>query len=380
MPNPTPLFIYDGDCGICTATVEWLRRQSAGDVLRFAPSFEQPPEMLAAGLTLQDAMAAAYVIDTTQNRNGATVLTTFRGAAAINFALGRLPGRRNWLFRRLARLYQLPGVRQVQDLGYAWVAGNRHRLKVGPQVCAVPLAEVPVMKKPGVRLPQSIVVDADKAEVVGEYEAASARATAHERAIWGSAESMEGRLRWVVDALPCERINRWLDVGCGEAGLFALAEAAGHRFSNLVGVDLTPAMIDRARAQPLASPASFAVADLADLPDSLQAFDCITLIGVLQKCAVPPRRVFSALAPRLAPGGVMLLTTKNVTWKELTEGRLSPEPGHSWFAPHELIQVAESCGLVVSRAGGLVPISGTEVPLTESHEFFLMLTNGVRSR
>ncbi len=231
------------------------------------------------------------------------------------------------------------------------------------------------MTKPNVRLPQSIVVDAAKADVVGEYEAAAARETAHERAIWGSSESMQGRLRWVVNALSCETIDRWLDVGCGEAGLFALAEAAGHRFSNLTGVDITPAMIDRARAQPLASPATFAVADLEDLPDSLQAFDCITLIGVLQKCGVPPRRVFAGLAPRLAPGGIMLLTTKNVTWKEFTDGRLSPEPGHSWFAPYELIDVAQSCGLFLSRSGGLVPASGAEVPMTESHELFLVLTN-----
>ncbi len=137
-PDSRPLFVYDGDCGICTATVAWLRRHGADAVLRFAPSIEQPSEMLAAGLTLQDCLGAAYVIEALPGVGGVAPLRRFRGAAAINFALGCLPGRRNWMFRGLARLYQLPGVRQAQDLGYAWVAGNRHRLRVGPQVCAAP--------------------------------------------------------------------------------------------------------------------------------------------------------------------------------------------------------------------------------------------------
>lgn len=222
---------------------------------------------------------------------------------------------------------------------------------------------------------QSIIVDVNKADVVEEYQTASARDTAHERAIWGSAESMQGRFRWVVGVLPWEKIDRWLDVGCGEGGLFAMAEAAGHRFSKLVGVDITPAMISRAKAQPLESPTEFAVADLELLPPSFTSFDCITLLGVLQKCGVAPRRVLSALAPRLAPGGLILLTTKNVTWNQITEGRLQPEPGHSWFAPQELVDVAESCGLFVLRSAGLVPISSAEVPLPESHESFLILTN-----
>ncbi len=227
----------------------------------------------------------------------------------------------------------------------------------------------------GARAPRSIVVNASKVDVVDEYETASTKVTAHERAIWGSAESMAGRFRWALGALPWENIRTWLDVGCGEAGLFVMAEAAGHRFAKLVGVDITPAMIDRASTQPLVSPAEFAIADLELLPASLTSFDCITLLGVLQKCGVAPRRVFSALAPRLAPHGTLLLTTKNVTWRQITEGRLLPEPGHSWFAPHELVEVAESCGLFVLRSGGLVTITSTEVPLTESHECFLMLTN-----
>ncbi len=133
-----PLFVYDGDCVICTATVAWLRRRGASDVLRFVPSSERPPEMLAVGLTLQDCLEAAYVIEAFYAPDGSEAFKVFRGAAAINFALGHLPGGRNTMFRLMARFYRLPGVRHLQDLGYAWVARNRHRLRVGPQVCAVP--------------------------------------------------------------------------------------------------------------------------------------------------------------------------------------------------------------------------------------------------
>jgi len=94
--------------------------------------------MLAVGLTLQDCLEAAYVIEAYHAPDRSEAFRIFRGAAAINYALGHLPGGRNMLFWLLAPLYRLPGVSHLQDLGYAWVARNRHRLRVGPQVCAVP--------------------------------------------------------------------------------------------------------------------------------------------------------------------------------------------------------------------------------------------------
>ncbi len=57
-----------------------------------------------------------------------------RAAAAINGVLARLPGKRNAFFRIFAALYRVPGLRQLEELGYRIIARNRHRL--GAASCA----------------------------------------------------------------------------------------------------------------------------------------------------------------------------------------------------------------------------------------------------
>lgn len=107
------LLIYDGYCGICTRTVEWVRsRDLAG---RIAALPNQTPGLAArTGFSRADVDRAAWAIDRAGRR--------FAGAAAINRSLYELPG---WRF--IARLYRLPGIRQIQDLGYRIFAGNRGR-------------------------------------------------------------------------------------------------------------------------------------------------------------------------------------------------------------------------------------------------------------
>jgi SAM-dependent methyltransferase len=223
---------------------------------------------------------------------------------------------------------------------------------------------------------KSLIVPASKRDVVDEYRSVSHKDTAHERAIWGSGESMAGRFRWAIKELPWTRIRRWLDVGCGEADFFVMAEEAGHRFDQLVGVDMTPAMVERARSKRLSSSCEFIIADVEAIPATLTGFDCISLVGVLQKCGVEPYGVFAALAPRLNPGGLLFVTTKNLRWEQFNEGGLQPEASHSWFLPDELAADAERAGLTVSRRGGLLPRDALEVALTKSHECYLLLDNG----
>ena len=54
----------------------------------------------------------------------------YRGAGAVNAALAVALG--TWL---PVRFYELPGVRQLQDALYAWVARNRGRLPGDEPFC-----------------------------------------------------------------------------------------------------------------------------------------------------------------------------------------------------------------------------------------------------
>jgi predicted DCC family thiol-disulfide oxidoreductase YuxK len=67
-----------------------------------------------AGLTRAQVDRAAWAIDRAGRR--------YAGAAAVNRTLAELRG-----WRCLAGLYRLPGVRQIEDLGYTLFAANRGR-------------------------------------------------------------------------------------------------------------------------------------------------------------------------------------------------------------------------------------------------------------
>lgn len=117
-----PTLIYDGDCGVCQQAVLWLARRGGARTLTFRPYQEQPAEMTVAGLTAAECSCAAYVVEPHTPRP-----RTYRGAGAMSYALRSLPGRRNRGWRFLGHLYYVPIVKQIEDVGYAWFARNRHR-------------------------------------------------------------------------------------------------------------------------------------------------------------------------------------------------------------------------------------------------------------
>lgn len=107
------LLIYDGWCGVCTRTVEWVRRRDPAGRVWTLPN-QVPGLKERVGLTRAQVDRAAWAIDRAGRR--------FAGAAAINRTLEELGG---WRF--VARLYRLPGIRQIEDLAYAVFAANRGR-------------------------------------------------------------------------------------------------------------------------------------------------------------------------------------------------------------------------------------------------------------
>ncbi len=74
-------------------------------------------------LTAEQCMDAAWYVDATS--------CALRGAAAINAALSALGG----MFSLAPALYRIPGLKQIEDALYAWVARNRHRLPGASDAC-----------------------------------------------------------------------------------------------------------------------------------------------------------------------------------------------------------------------------------------------------
>ncbi|MBU9767214.1 DUF393 domain-containing protein [Mycobacterium sp. TNTM28] len=114
---------FDGNCGMCTRSVDALvRRQRTGE-LQIAP-FQRPGTAERLGVTAEQLAEAAWWADSSGE--------VYRGAEAINAALAAGMGSRIPL-----AVYRIPGIRQLQDATYRWVAGHRYRFPGTTPHCAV---------------------------------------------------------------------------------------------------------------------------------------------------------------------------------------------------------------------------------------------------
>lgn len=114
-----------------------------------------------------------------------------------------------------------------------------------------------------------------------------------------------------VRAAWAERLRTWLperpsdvlDLGCGTGSLSLLAAERGHR---VTGVDLSPAMVDRARAKLAGRDAAFLVGDAAAPPVGEERYDVVLVRHVLWTLP-DPARVLRHWRDLLRAGGRLVL-------------------------------------------------------------------------
>ena len=116
------VLLYDGHCRFCTQSAKTLARRVGRS--RVTPVNFQDEGVLAsyAGVTYDACMKRMHVIDP-QGK-------VFAGAAAVARVLRTLPVVGLFMY-----LYYLPGLRQLAELAYAFVAKNRYRFFGKTQEC-----------------------------------------------------------------------------------------------------------------------------------------------------------------------------------------------------------------------------------------------------
>ncbi len=149
-----------------------------------------------------------------------------------------------------------------------------------------------------------------------------------------------------------------LDVGCG-AGL--MSEPLARLGANVTGLDAAPENIAAAKAHAAGQGLSldYRCEDVAALRGH---FDLLTSMEVIEH--VPdPAAFLSALAARLAPGGLLILSTPNrtplsrlglITIGETIGG--IPKGTHDWdkfITPQEMTEMAVAVGLNVTETRGI---------------------------
>ena len=149
-----------------------------------------------------------------------------------------------------------------------------------------------------------------------------------------------------------------LDVGCG-AGL--LTEPLARLGAAVTGIDASPQVIAVARdhAAKMGLPIDYRAGDVHELDGQ---FDLITAMEVIEHVAEPAAFV-KALAKRLAPGGLLVMSTPNATgWSKLlmitvAEGlRQIPRGTHEFekfIAPDRMKMLLADAGLKCTDVEGI---------------------------
>ncbi len=185
----------------------------------------------------------------------------------------------------------------------------------------------------------------------------------------GTYERLAERLAPIHDELlrrlEPESGERWLDVAAGPGAVAIRAAQAGARVS---ASDLSPAMIERARAAAAVAGVELelGIADARSLPYENASFDVVSsAFGVI--FAPEPERVVSELARVCRPGARLGLTTwvpneeLDAVWEPFADGR--PVPTEVWgeerslerlLGDHFDLEVERDSWIVTGRNGAEV--------------------------
>jgi SAM-dependent methyltransferase len=152
----------------------------------------------------------------------------------------------------------------------------------------------------------------DSAAITAYWDAAAADFDAEpDHGLRAEATRAAWSRRLLTSWLP-SRPSDVLDVGCGTGSLSALLAEAGHR---VTGVDLSPRMVDRARAKLAAAglPGRFLVGDAAAPPTGDERFDAV-LCRHLVWTLPDPHAALADWVSRIRPGGTLILVEGR--WRE----------------------------------------------------------------
>lgn len=123
MNSSAPVLIFDGDCGFCTTTANWIKKNSKV-ALEIAPY--QWTELGQYGLTTEEATARVQVVVGDK---------VFAGHYCMSQLLLIQP---NILLKLVGALMVLPGLDSISAKVYEWIAANRQKLPGGTPACKLP--------------------------------------------------------------------------------------------------------------------------------------------------------------------------------------------------------------------------------------------------
>jgi predicted DCC family thiol-disulfide oxidoreductase YuxK len=116
------LVVYDADCGVCQASIDWLRQRDRRALFHFVGNDGELP----AGVSREETEHTVVVVEGARK---------WVRSAAVARLLTELRG-----WNVVGRLLRLPGIARLADRGYDKFARNRHRISaaLGMTSCPAP--------------------------------------------------------------------------------------------------------------------------------------------------------------------------------------------------------------------------------------------------
>jgi predicted DCC family thiol-disulfide oxidoreductase YuxK len=121
--SSAPVLVFDGDCGFCTTTANWIKKNSK-IAIDIAPY--QWTDLNQFGLTTEEAAAKVQLVVGDK---------MFAGHYCMAKLLLIQP---NVLLKALGALMVAPGLNPISAKVYEWIAANRQKLPGGTPACKMP--------------------------------------------------------------------------------------------------------------------------------------------------------------------------------------------------------------------------------------------------
>ena len=120
------IVFFDGVCGLCDHTVDFLLRHDEGGMLRFAPLQGTTAANMLPGDVRDRLDTMAYCRDGQRHYRSSAVLWVLRDLGGFWGRLGRL-------------MLMIPG--PIRDIGYRCISRCRYRIFGKHEACRIPTAE-----------------------------------------------------------------------------------------------------------------------------------------------------------------------------------------------------------------------------------------------
>lgn len=120
-----PVLVFDGDCGFCTTTANWIKKNSRV-ALEIAPY--QWTDLDQYGLTTEEAAAKVQLVIGDK---------VFDGHYCMSKLLLIQP---NIFLKFIGAVMVMPGLEPISAKIYTWIAANRQKLPGGTPACKLPKA------------------------------------------------------------------------------------------------------------------------------------------------------------------------------------------------------------------------------------------------